>query len=186
MGKETRMRRMINRLVIVVFLGMTAGCAAMRVATDYDPSGNFVDLKTYGWLERPRLGVSDPRIDNTLLEARVRNAVDEVLAAKGYRKKESGKRDFLVGYHAAIRTVMDLYSMNDYYGYRYGWGWRSTDFHVYRYEVGSLVLDVVDGETKNLLWRGSAQAKVDRSATPEKREEHIRQAVGKILERFPP
>lgn len=180
------MRRRINCLAIIVLLGMTAGCATMRVVTDYDTSANFGDLKTYGWLERPRLGASDPRIDNTLLESRVRNAVDEVLAAKGYRKKESGKRDFLVGYHAAIRTRMDVYSMNDYYGYRYGWGWRSTDFHVYQYEVGSLILDVVDGETKNLLWRGSAQAKVDRRATPEQREERIREAVGKLLERFPP
>jgi hypothetical protein len=165
---------------------LLTGCATMGIHVDYDTSANFAELKTYQWMPRAKPSVSDPRVDNALLESRIRTAVDEELAAKGFAKATSGSPDFLVGYHAAVRSRMDVYAMNDYYGYRHGWGWGTSDVHVYQYEEGTLALDVVEPETKRLIWRGSAQAEVNRSATPEKREGRIQEAVRKILERFPP
>lgn len=173
-------------LAAVLFAVVITGCATMNLATDYDPSANFSGLKTYAWVPSPSRGPDDPRVDNTLLESRIHAAVDSALAAKGYRQDTSGKPDFLVGYHAAVRDKMDVYAMNDMYGYRRGWGWGVSDVQVYQYEEGSLVLDVVDPTTKQLLWRGSAQAEVNRRLAPEAREQRIQEAVRRLLERFPP
>jgi hypothetical protein len=56
----------------------------------------------------------------------------------------------------------------------------------FQYEEGSLILDFVDPQTKQLIWRGSAKAEVDDVKTPEKREALIDEAVQKILKNFPP
>jgi hypothetical protein len=173
-------------LVGIAVVCILAGCSTMQIATDYDVEADFVGLKTYDWLPRPETASADPRINSTLLESRVHNAVDAELAAKGYVKDASGSPDFLVGYHVAVQSQIDVYSMNEFYGYHRGWGWGRSDVHVYEYDQGSLILDVVDPGTKHLLWRGGAEAEVRPSASPEQREERIQKAVRKILERFPP
>jgi len=171
---------------VVPFLLVLTGCAGVQVTTDYDPSVDFTLLQDYAWMEGEREQPSDPRVDNTLLDTRIRNAIDAEMAAKGFDVTSADRADFLVGYHAAIQNKIDAYTMSNFGGYRPGWGTGYSDVHVYEYEEGSLVIDFVDPETGNLLWRGAAQAEVNRSLTPEKREMRIRAAVEKILARFPP
>ena len=48
------------------------------------------------------------------------------------------------------------------------------------------MLDVIHPTTKDLMWRGIAEAVVNPYSTPEKSEKKIREAVRRILERFPP
>ena len=172
--------------VCAVLSLLLGGCATMDIATDYDPSADFSGFRSYAWMEtRPR-PTADPRIDSGLLESRVRGAVEAELAAKGYGKDEGGSPDFLVGYHAAVRDRLDVYTMNNSYGYRPGWGWGAADVYTYQYEEGSLVIDIVDAGSKQLVWRGRAQAEINRSAGPEERDARIRESVRRILERFPP
>lgn len=171
--------------MVPVCLGFI-GCAGLRISTDYDPNTDFSSLRTYAWMESQRTRPQDPRVDNSLLETRVKNAVDAELAQKGYRAVSPDQADFLVGYHAAVQSKIDAYTMSNFYGYRPGWGGGVSDIHVYEYDEGSLVIDFVDPETKQLLWRGGAQAEVNQRADPAKREERIRMAVQKVLSRFPP
>jgi hypothetical protein len=171
---------------VVIFLPILTGCAGIQVTTDYDPDVDFSLLQNYAWMEGQQERPADPRVDNSLLNTRIRNAVDAELAGKGFGVTNPERADFLVGYHAAIRNKIDAYSMSNFYGYRPGWRGGYSDIHVYEYEEGSLVIDFVDPATKNLLWRGAAQAEVNRAASPEKREIRIQKAVEKILSRFPP
>ena len=61
-----------------------------------------------------------------------------------------------------------------------------TDGYVENYDQGTLVLDIVDGRSNELVWRGTAQARIDPSNSPEERQRRINEAVRKILDRFPP
>jgi hypothetical protein len=171
---------------VIPFLLLLSGCAGIQVTTDYDPAVDLTTLRNYAWMKGQQARQSDPRIDNSLLDTRIRNAIDAELAGKGFEVMGADQADFLVGYHAAVQKKIDAYTMSNSYGYRPGWGTGYSDIHVYEYEEGSLVIDFVDPKTKNLLWRGAAQAEVNRSLTPEKRETRIRTAVEKILARFPP
>lgn len=181
-----------------------AGCSMIEVSTDYDASIDFERLATYDWLPEPHKPTGDPRIDNPLLEKRIRTAVESQLAAKGYEKAGAGRADFLVGYHAAIDRRLSVQSMNTYYGYRSGWGWddyRYGDgwgyhrawksepmFRTYTryYDEGSLILDFVTPQTRELIWRGAAKAEVDEADSPRTKREQINEAVRRILEQFPP
>ena len=79
------------------------------------------------------------------------------------------------------------------WGYGYGpygryWGgtWGHGGVSVYQYEEGTLIIDFVDSNSKNLLWRGAAKSVIDDANTPDKRDSIINEAVYQILKNFPP
>ncbi len=184
----------INRLALLFLLMLAAGCSTMQVNTDFDPAADFSTLRTYKWMPGPQKTTGDPRLDNEILEKRIRTAVDEQLMARGYRKQSTGAPDFMVAYHVALRRKLAVSTMNSYYGYRADWGWSygagagaiGAESYTYEYEEGSLVIDIVAADTRRLIWRGSAQAEVNKAAKPEKKQAQINEAVTKMLERFPP
>lgn len=177
-------------LPALLLLAVLGACSAIEVTSDYDPQVNFAGYHDYAWLpgQQPRTG--DVRLDNSLLHDRIRNAVDKHLAAKGYKKMESSSPDFIIAYHLALQGRLNLTTMNNY-GYAPGWrgayaGGSGSTTYVHEYDEGSLVIDVIDPVKLHLVWRGTARAEVPQTSTPEERTARIDQAVGKILEKFPP
>jgi len=157
---------------------LVAACSSVATNYDYDTSYDFTKLKTYAWAR----AVGQPEASPLVLE-RIRAAVDAELGKRGYTRvgKEA---DFLVATFAGRQSRIQVTD----WGYRYGppGYWYHGGIDVYQYEEGTLILDVVDGKSKRLVWRGTATSTIDPSATPEKRTEKINAAVAKVLERFPP
>src|SRR5574341_457044 len=149
-------------IVLMLFLVGVGGCSSMVVSYDYDPSANLKAYHTYDWLPGPQEQSGDKRIDNSLIDMRIRIAVASQLQLKGYSKPASGKPDFYVVYHASVKDLLKMTSEREYYGYGVAeksgsGGWpagnrRITD--VESYKEGSLLLDVIDVEEKRLVWRG--------------------------------
>jgi hypothetical protein len=118
------------------------------------------------------------------MQARIEQAVDAVLEARGYRKVEENP-DFRVGWLGAIEEKVDVDTINSYRGYSRGpWGYPQT--YVREYEEGTVIIDIVDGRSGQLVWRGTGQAELSQSSNPEKRQERLQKVVEKILSRFPP
>lgn len=195
---------LISRLAGLALASSLAGCSMIDVSTDYDPSVDFARLTTYDWLPGPQKRTGNPRIDNPLLKKRIRAAVESQLAAKGYEKASADRADFLIAYHAAIHRRLSVESMNTDYGYgsgrgwddhRYGHGWgyhrawssapMSRTYTRY-YDEGSLILDFVTPQTRELIWRGAAKAAIDEADSPNTKRERINEAVRRMLEQFPP
>ena len=86
------------------------------------------------------------------------DAVDEALAARGLVLVEGGS-DLLVVYHAAIGRVVDVANMTR--GYGYGEGRGASVNYVREYDLGTLVIDLVSAESKQLVWRGSGPLSLD-------------------------
>jgi len=176
--------RLIKSLCMLVLLVAVAGCSTVYdVQFDYNTKTDFANLKTYNWLAVP-----DKADIDSLDAMRVQKAVNTEMQAKGLRLT-SGIPDFLIAEHLGKK---DKVSVRDW-GYDYGpnagyWGgyWGPGGVSTFQYEEGSLILDFVDPQTKQLIWRGSAKAEVDDVRTPEKREALINEAVQKILKNFPP
>ena len=168
--------------VRLLALLMLAGCGPMiDVRADYDTSADFARLRTYTWLQKPLDAPRDPRINNDLLDSRVHAAVNEELHAKGYT--ESTERpDFRVTYHVILKEKLEPSA----YGYGLGSTSVAADVRAATYEEGMLLLDLVDGATNELVWRGSAQARIDPTRSPQERTELIKTVVHKMLEKFPP
>jgi len=188
----------INLIKAFFILLFISGCSTIKVTSDYDPAVSFAGLQSYQWIPDIPTKTGDPRIDgNTLLQNRVKHAVDKYLASKGYQLVRLEKPDFLVTYHVTLDKQTEIKTINTYNHYGPGWGWRygrnyypvmgyGTETVVYNYDQGSLIIDIVEPINRELIWRGSATDKVNFSHTPEQKEQKINQAVEKLLEQFPP
>lgn len=180
--------------LVAAFLALLlAGCApAITVSHDFDPGADFSSYRTWSWLPQLVPEVVDPRVHNDIVDQRVRRVVERALTAKGYQRLEPGQGDFGVRYHAAIEGKVSVQTINDTYGYGPGWGpgparGATTQTYVREWDEGTLVLDVVDGKSDKLVWRGSAQAEVSAEPPPpDSRDEILNLAVDEMLAEFPP
>jgi hypothetical protein len=112
---------------------------------------------------------------NPLNDRRIRTALDSQLVARGFVRDTSGTPDFLVAYHAAARNRVGVQD----WGYGLGrLGSRRID--VDQYTQGTLIVDMVDAVKRELIWRGTATGTIELDEV----EKKIREAVGKLVERF--
>jgi hypothetical protein len=171
---------------------LSLGCLGPRVYTDHDPSIDLASLQTFRWLEPP-LRVApreegaptlDPFVHNTLLDKRVRDAVETALAARGYRKADGDMADFAVRYEVVSREVVrdsPVY-VGGGYGYRY-YGGGAVYANTTTYQEGTLILDVIDPKSDSIAWRGWSASRT--------RDGHIdadlvSRTVEAIVTKFPP
>jgi hypothetical protein len=59
-----------------------------------------------------------------------------------------------------------------------------TTYSVDEYKDGSLIIEVVDAKTKNLLWEGIGNKEIDKPAKD--LDAAVKDAVAKILAGYPP
>ena len=187
-------RRTIWALSILPFL--TGACSSIRVTTDYDRKADYAALKTYNWAEPDKNQRTDPRIDWQFVDAPVRRAANQELAAKGYTLAGTGQPDFTLVYYVVLETREEpveaiLPARCPMYGYRYtvsgniSWTLASPG-QMRQYTQGSLMLDIVDARTNQALWRGTATARLVGNTKPKERERRINEAVKELLQKFPP
>ena len=107
--------------------------------------------------------------------------VDAELMERGYRKVNAGKPDFLIAWHIGAQDKVNV----ERYGYRYGprGRWYGTNVQVHHYKEGTLILDFVDPEEKQLVWRSTAVGSM-RYFTKGERE--VQSSVHEMLKKFPP
>jgi len=161
------------------FLAMLGAAFAQHVETDFDHQANFSQYKTYSWQ------VIKP--ENSLWDARIKNAVDTQLAAKGWTQVDSGGDVTIV----AIGTTHTQRTLQTFYdGFGGGWRWRGfygmgdATTTEQDYKEGTLVVDLYDGKTKQLIWRGSAEDTLSDKAA--KNEKNLDKGVAKMFKKFPP
>lgn len=173
-------------LVVALFAAAAlAGCSSIRVWTETDPRASFEGLATYDWATVSQSVASDPHAENPILDARIRRAVDDELAARGFEQVASGTPDFLVGYHAAIEEKLSVRYVDDYYGYSYTYRGRAPRASYYAYEEGTLILDVSLPDPKRLIWRAIARAEVSPGRSQEQGDRRLAEAVRKMFDQFP-
>jgi hypothetical protein len=187
------MKQRIVLLALGAVLTLTA-CSSMRFASDHDPDAvnRMQEYRTYDWLPTEGNVVVDAsRATSEFLPKRIKHTIDDQLASNGYQLAAGGGADFLVGYHVSTAGKLDATTVNTYYGYGYGWGgWyapaMATNTYVHEYTEGTLLIDVVDAQANELVWRGTAQAEVSETDSPQQTNQKIAAAVEGILARFPP
>ncbi len=174
----------MKKIAVIYLLSLSLwGCNSMKIYSDYDRDISISNYKTYGW---PSLGLTESRNNplyyNELNDKRIRREVEWRLKKLGYEYAETNS-DLVIHYHIIIenRTVVNP----DPLGYRYGPYWLNRNVNVYEYREGTLIIDLMDRKTNNLVWRGWAVNFID-EAKPEKMEEQIKKAVQMIFENFPP
>jgi hypothetical protein len=144
---------MRRRAALAVCL-LTAACGP-RVAIYAERSriATFGRYGTYAWATPATPARSTAETEASLLDWRIRSAVDRSLAAKGYIRSE-GSASLLADYDVVTRAK-DGASFREYFRQRRPGG-EMGEFSADGYPEGSLALHIVDARTRELAYRCSA------------------------------
>ncbi|AIY67408.1 DUF4136 domain-containing protein [Pseudoalteromonas piratica] len=162
---------------------------------DYDRTANFASYKTFAFVDNANLAKNTTNYQiSPLMEQRVREAVTRELKAKGFSQVASTQADVLINYHASVEKKIDVdtISYNAGMGHPYSarWGYWGVGYETHtstrEYEVGTLVLDVIDRNEKALVWRGAKGGKLKKNQSPEQRTQVANELIAEILSNFPP
>lgn len=181
------MRSTLRAFVPLILLAALA-CATVHVTHDYDPAIDFSKYRSYTWLLDPPGPTGRPRLDSPLVQERIRKAIDEGLARKGYTQAAQSP-DFLVRYDLTAQSKIDVMTYDTGFYGRYGYRVGFPETTVRQYDEGSLIIDVVDDHAKKVVWRGIAQGRLRGANTPPdpaEMQERIDEVVNEVLAKFPP
>lgn len=170
-------------LLVIIFL-LSTSCSSIKVATDYDKNANFDNFKTFAFF---KTGIDKAEI-NDLDKRRILRAIESELLAKGFTKSETP--DLLISLFTKSNQRVDVY--NNYWGYGAwgwggygpGWGWGYNQPSVSTSTEGTLYIDLIDANKKELVWQGMGTGYLTKNM--EKKESLIQEFVSKIMEKYPP
>lgn len=173
---------------LVAALVLTACATNPTVHTVAAPGFSVAGKSTFRILPVPTppegvtLGENDPMLVNSISNRALRSDISDALMARGYRPAAAGTQaDFEVAAYATANQALDIHT----YDYGYTWsGWPREYTEVETYEKGTVIIDLVDPSTHQLLWRGQGVAAV--SDDPDEFMEDMAKVVDAVLKKLPP
>jgi hypothetical protein len=183
------MRKSASWAAATAFVGtvLLAGCASTpTVRSDYDKGADFGSFHTFGFLDQ---GTEAKSLAMQTLEA----AATREMEARGY--KLAAEPDLLVHFNGKLEDRTDVQSVpGPYYGPTYGYrGWSGAPYGGWNYsqqvttrhyQVGQLVMDIVDRAKRQVVF----QAGIEKTVTKEmlnNREQALNTAVSKMFATYP-
>jgi hypothetical protein len=177
------MRKLKRRPSLKIGITLAVAFVACIVAIGQDvhhnamPGVDFSKYHTYKWVNIE--GGAHP---NQIVDAEIKQSIDSQLASKGLTKTEGDKADLYIGYQVAVDQEKQWNAWGTGRGFGGGMG-SATQSTI---NVGSLVLDMYDPTTKQLVWTGTATKAIAPSSNQEKNEKNLNKAMEKLLKSFPP
>jgi hypothetical protein len=175
--------RLSVRLSIVMTASLLfASCAPVRVNSYV---GRDLDLRryhTYAWAPADSFSTGDPRLDNnTFFMERVQRAVDGHLREKGFEPAGSRQPDFVVHYHARVEQRLDSRELRPDEP-----RCEAVECRPFVYDAGTLLIDLVEPRSNQLLWRGWAERGLEGVVDDQTwMDATVDDAVTRIMKRFP-
>jgi hypothetical protein len=168
-----------------------AGCASgPDVRADYDKSADFGKYRTYGFVAQAGTNSGDFKSLSTQI---LQNAAARQMESRGYRRSDNP--DLVINFKGKLEEKVDVESTPaPYYGPGWGYGgWYGAPWGGYgggtevttrRYNVGTLVMDVVDREKRQVVYQGGVEGVVTKEML-NNREAALNAAVARIFEKYP-
>ena len=179
--------------IAVALLSIAAmqGCASSPdIRSDYDPSANFSQYKTYNFFADA--GPEDTSYQSFFSQYMM-GAISIEMERRGYVKSDDP--DLLVNFNAILQEKTKVRTTpaptyGGYYGYRGGfydpWGGYgyATETHVSQYTEGTFNIDIVDARQRKLVWEAVGQGRVSQKVL-EELEERVYAGVPIFFEKYP-
>jgi hypothetical protein len=181
---------------------VAAPAVAQKVSYDIGDA-DFTGIKTFAFKDSPVDTTDHTAYDSPLVTERTRAAIAAQLEARGLRQ-DGARPDVYVTTRRVFKTETTVYSSPYWYGdpywsggLGYAYGWRYDPYYtgwgpygggttwVDERIIGTLVVDVGNARTGQLMWRGLAEQHVHEHASPEHRIKRVNKEVTKMFEKFP-
>jgi len=147
---------------------------AQQVSVNYNHDQSFAQYHTYAWASN-----NANQIQNSILAQVAVQDVDSALQGKGFQKvQENQKPDLIVTHNGGLRQQTS-YSAWGMRGFGGGMGGLTPEQNV----VGTLIVDLYDAKTQNLVWRGIAQNTLNTNGN--KNQQMVERAIQKMFKQWP-
>jgi len=179
---------------VLPFVLILGGCSTTYTAeTDRNQNYDFSNVSTY-------YIVGDKHIENRMVSdidrLRIDNAIEDQFYLNGKDKVEIDSADILVSYFIVTKDKTKVTSTGHhapYYGYSsryghrvgYGYGYGYSNVSTKNYTEGTFVIDLIDNETKETVWRSSLTKPMKNYKTLEERDEAITELIKTMFKELP-
>ena len=174
----------------IAVMAISSGCGpSMKVSSDYDKGVDFKKYKSFSIYSSGKLNEAVSQLN----QQRILTAIRNEMIRKGFQETSSSP-DLLVNPVAIFKDKVSVVASTNYYAYGgafrpYYWGGggmadATTNYDVRQYKDGSLIIDIIDAATKNLVWHGVGNSEID--APLKDPDTKIPKAIESIMAGFPP
>jgi hypothetical protein len=160
----------------ILLLLIISSCSSIRVSTDYETQTDFTKYKTFAFYKS---GIDKAPISD-IDKRRIMRSISKELELKGMTKSKNP--DVLISIFTKAKEQIDIYPSH-WQPYYYGPHQRTQ---MMKYTEGTLFIDIIEKQSKKLVWQGIGSGFLTKSKRSEKREANIYKFVQSILEKYPP
>ncbi len=166
----------LKRLTLTMATLVTVGCGpAVKSAADYNRTVHLPDYHSFFIVKGASSG-------NAVLDERATTSVEAALMSKGWEEVPAGEGRAAVVVHAATDARHSYEMFYEGWG---GWRWRGAAAGAPvapAYKPGTVVVDIFDAGTQQVIWRGSTS-----DALGDHQKDNVpAAAVTRMFSRFPP
>jgi len=183
---NTRLRLASAGLAVILLAGCASG---PDIRADYDRAADFGKYRTYGFVAQAGTDTGDFKSLSTQI---LQNAAARQMESRGYTRSDNP--DLAINFKGKLEEKVDVDSTPaPYYGPGWGYGgWYGAPYGGYggtqvttrRYNVGTLVMDVVDREKRQVVFQGGVEGVVTKEML-QNREAALNRAVEHIFSKYP-
>lgn len=181
--------KIFKTISILAFAIAAVSCSPVKVVVDMKNSTDFSKYQTYsflGWQNQSGEVLSEED------KGHLREAYIKEFKRRGLEKVSSGgdmqislfivtsQETAVSGYNDYVGRGYGGYS---YYGGGYGYGTSNNTYKIRSKLVGTLIMDVYDGKSKNQVWQAIATGAMEKN--PNKRGRTIPAKISTIMKEFP-
>ena len=193
--------RIFNYLSLFILAAFITACAS-QVTTARPTQSDLSAYSTFAYLPNADISMPDTELDQEAVNQRIVETVKTQMQGEGYqldrdnpdllvlisvkRSQETGvERDAVYATYPYrtynVNTVSPYYS-NYYYNGFYDYGTvAGYDTDTYQYTEGTLIISLVDRETRNTVWKGMTSEAIYSGSTTDE----IVQLVDDIFDEYP-
>ena len=168
--------------ILLLVPAVLGACASSAVMMDYNLAGLWSSYRTYDWLPEPSPEKIGPLAQSPESRAAIRLAVEDAMKNRGLERAEQNP-DLLVAYYAGKTNAIDPAGWG--YSYAPPGSYKDEQGPAHSYKSHTLIIDLVNARTKELLWRGWSGRLSDTPGS-ENDSNSLDKLTTKIMAEYPP
>ena len=137
----------------------------------------------FAWLQQAVKYYKDERLKDAQIQPLLEQEILRNLQAKGMQITDKVSADYFIAYTAALESALDDHAIIRQYGLLPG-NARVPD-GLKEVEKGSLIILVIDKNSKQTVWRSAAQVGVKFDTSMEERKQRIAHVIAEMFLTFP-
>jgi len=181
-------RSMVSRSILIAAVALVLNGCASTVMTDYDSAAVFGNYGSWSFAPAAQNG-ADSGGYMSLDGSRITNAIEREMKREALRKVDTGEADLFVTWQVVTEERLQRapgFGLGLGFGTgNFGWG-LSTAPPIEKVEEGKLVVELVDTDTRQVVWRASSRRYLNDDQSAESRRELIDNIVADMFQKYPP